>query len=219
MKVEEVIKDLIRDPDDLFRALGKAFRPDLTHFSDLSLESQIRRRLETPILRELHDDWPVPFNTIERSATVFFGDPPKSGLKPILKPGESYSGDGYMTLTTDEGLHIRHGFRYDDVDNYYTYVPLTIKRIRFEKEKDGVDAVAVENTLGQILDIADLGLFFAALIFPGLKVVAAGTSLINHIEEGIQKAAKQKVDPSILKDQGPIRKLAQLKDYGKNKDE
>ena len=123
MKTEELLIDLIKDPENLFKALGQAFRPDLRHFSDLSEEEQAGRLREVPVLRENHEDWPFPFSGIPRRATVYFGPPPKSGSKPILKPGESFVGEGYMTLTTEDGIHVRHGFRYDDVDNCLYVLP------------------------------------------------------------------------------------------------
>jgi hypothetical protein len=189
MTIEELVKDVLKNPDNLFKSLGTAFRPDLRHFTDLSEEEQEGRLREVPILKKNHDDWPAPFNTIPRSATVFFGPPPASGSKPILPPGESFVGEGYLTLTTDDGIHIRHGFRYDDIDHYYTYVILTIKRV----SEDG------EGILGQILDYADTALFVAAMFFPKLKAGAAILSLINGLEEVYQKLPD--VDPLLLKTQ------------------
>jgi len=198
MTTEDVIKSLIKNPDNLFKALGQAFRPDLKHFTDLSKKEQAGRIREVPVLALNHNDWPAPFNQIPRTASAFFGPPP-SYKKPILKPGESFAGEGYLTLTTEDGIHIRHGFRYDDIDHYYNYVLITAKRVNSDEE----------GTLGKILDVADTSLFVASLFFPQLKATAAIINLVNILEEAGRNLPGL-VDPSLLKRQkkiGPSVKL------------
>lgn len=81
-----------------------------------------------------HNDWPWPLSYVPRWVTAYPGLRPKwpDGViqRPIPLPGmQTYhlqSIDGlwrpYFGLTTIEGLHIRAGFRWDDIDGYYNLI-------------------------------------------------------------------------------------------------
>lgn|SRR5678815_3220677 len=121
-----------------FVRLGKAFGPaGLTHFSELTPPQQDEILAKLPILRRTHDDWAKPFQWMPRKFTAWFGPAPTMAdviegnvteLKPIPKNGEWYILRGYMTATTEDGVHDRLGWRYDDVDDYYDF-SITLKRV------------------------------------------------------------------------------------------
>lgn len=111
---------------------GKAFGPKhLRHFSELTPNEQYELFMRAPILRFNHDDFPAPFRWIPRRWTTWVGPAPTvldvldgnangSNLKPVPAKGEWYILRGYMASTTEEGVHNRLGWRYDDVDDYWT---------------------------------------------------------------------------------------------------
>lgn len=86
-----------------------------------------------------HDDWPWPFKYIPRSWTAWsspnaprklLGNAPSSEHLDITPPGTwALAWPLYLTFRTKGGWHFRSGFRYDYVNQYYTFVPITIKKI------------------------------------------------------------------------------------------
>ena len=115
--------------------IGKAFGPDkITHFSELSPQDQAALLKRVPVLMTRHTDWPEGLNQIPRTVTIWVG--PRAPIlqgntdnsKPIPDRGKWFVTRGYLAWTTQEGIHIRFGFRYDDVDQYYDFPSFTIKR-------------------------------------------------------------------------------------------
>lgn len=116
---------------------GKAFGPpNLKHFSELTEREQAALFKRAPILKFNHDDWPGPFKWVPRRWTTWVGPKPTmldmidgnvAELKPIPARGEWYLLRGYMASTTEEGIHNRLGWRYDDVNDYWT-LSLTVKQ-------------------------------------------------------------------------------------------
>jgi hypothetical protein len=116
--------------------IGKAFGPDgIRHFSELSAEEQAALLKRVPVLMTKHTDWPAGLNHIPRRMTTWVG--PRARIlagntddsKPIPTRGYWFITRGYLAWTTEEGIHIRFGFRYDDVDQYYDFPSFTIKRV------------------------------------------------------------------------------------------
>lgn len=111
---------------------GKAFGPaNLRHFSELSLDEKQALLDRVPVLSQPHKDWPKPFQWVPRTLTVWIGPAPTMDdvidgsistgeLKPIPADGDWYVMRGYMASTTIDGVHDRFGFRFDDVDEYWT---------------------------------------------------------------------------------------------------
>ena len=94
---------------------------------------------------KLHNDWPWPFNKISRNTTSFCGEPPTlvegDTLKPIPRPGQftrqianlhpdtpAWVPRTYYAITYANGIHVRIGTRFDDIDGYYTYPSFTVKK-------------------------------------------------------------------------------------------
>ena len=106
-----------------------------------------------PILLQPHIDWPWPFRWVPRRWTTFVGMPPRmlwgnapkiphpwadgrgGGWetwipKPIPDPGQWWIGTPpYLAFQTSGGWYFRIGFRYDDVDQYFT-LAFTIKHYK-----------------------------------------------------------------------------------------
>ena len=96
----------------------------------------------------LHTDWIWPFRYIPRRWTAMPGDPPRETLgstpltsaesqgrrfrypQPIPPRGRWHFTiwPTYFGMSTHSGWHFRIGFRYDDVDGYYNWPSLTIKK-------------------------------------------------------------------------------------------
>ena len=112
---------------------GHAFRPPgLCHFSELSLAEQQELLARVPVLRTNHSDYPAPLRWVPRTLTTWLGSAPTRAdvlmsspvlddpLKPIPAPGQWYVLRGYLTSTSMEGWADRIGWRFDDVDQYYS---------------------------------------------------------------------------------------------------
>jgi hypothetical protein len=115
--------------------IGKAFGPEgIRHFSELSAQEQAALLKRVPVVMTTHSDWPEGLNEIPRRLTVWVG--PRAPIlagnttdaKPIPDRGKWFVTRGYLAWTTPEGLHLRFGFRYDDVDQVYEFPSFTIKR-------------------------------------------------------------------------------------------
>lgn len=134
--------DLQRWPESRLSAwfvrLGHAFGPrGLKHFSELSPDGQQALLDRAPVLKTNHDDWPAFLAWVPRRLTVWVGPEPTkfdviegrvTELKPIPARGEWYVLRGYMAATTEDGLHDRLGWRWDDIDGYYE-LSFTVKQI------------------------------------------------------------------------------------------
>ncbi len=95
---------------------------------------------------ELHTDWIWPFSYVPRAWNAYCGKGPiwETGpeyqSKPIPDRGfkSAHTWDSaafgehrsYWAITYSNGLHIRHGYRWDNVDNYYNYVVFTAKVVK-----------------------------------------------------------------------------------------
>lgn len=109
--------------------LGMAFGPaGIRHFSELSIPEQTTLLNRVPVLRGNHTDWLKPFQWVPRRLTVWVGPEPKmedvldgqvTELKPLPNHGEWYVLRGYMASTTEEGIHNRFGWRWDDIDRIW----------------------------------------------------------------------------------------------------
>jgi len=95
---------------------------------------------------KLHDDWPGPLKKVPRWANAFCGDGPDwpeeitaERRKPIPPRGtrtwhwrdKNGQWRRYYAWTSDHGLHFREGFRWDDVDLYYNYIPPWLATLKF----------------------------------------------------------------------------------------
>ncbi len=122
--------------DDVMVLLGKAFGPnDITHFSELDPYVQSDLLTRVPVLKTTHVDWSF-LKKVPRTTTTWIGPAPSAkdilcsigpvkydvhGVPfPIQDRGCGYVLRGYFTYTFTNGLHIRMGWRYDDVDKYWT---------------------------------------------------------------------------------------------------
>ena len=92
-----------------------------------------------------HTDWIWPLSYIPRAWNAYCGNGPLWDVgdeyqsKPIPDPGyrssHTWDQDGsyrpYWAVTYKNGLHVRHGYRWDDSpnDHYYNYVIFTAKVI------------------------------------------------------------------------------------------
>ena len=122
-----------------FCLFGLAFGPDgIKHFSQLSPAEKAVMLDRVPVLKSAHTDWPKPLSWVPRTATTW--TQPSGRIWPILagnttadKPipdrGRWFVKRGYMAWTTEDGWHIRFGFRWDDVDGYITFPAFTIKKM------------------------------------------------------------------------------------------
>lgn len=124
--------------DKFFRMFGLAFGPQgAIHYSALSDVEQLLWLARVPVLATNHDDWPKPLSWVPRAATMWTMPeewPILAGNtlsdKPIPKRGEWFVKQGYMAITFENGLHVRMGFRPDDVDNYVNFTFITAKFVR-----------------------------------------------------------------------------------------
>lgn len=95
---------------------------------------------------KLHDDWPGPLKKVPRWANAFCGDGPDwpaeitaDRRKPIPPRGtktwhwrdKNGQWRRYYAWTSKNGLHFREGFRWDDVDFYYNYIPPWLATLKF----------------------------------------------------------------------------------------
>ena len=114
---------------------------------------------------KLHNDWPWPLNKIHRSTSAFCGggepdwppEIPMEARKAIPPPGmvtyhhrdQAGNWRPYYALTTKDCLHMRNGFRWDDVDGYFNLVipwMATVKRVPgCESNPDGNVSGALRN--------------------------------------------------------------------------
>lgn len=115
--------------------LGKAFGPaGIQHYSELPMIEQARLLSRVKVLQTNHADWPEALRWIPRTVTTWVGLPPviidgnTQDPKPIPDRGKWYVARGFFTMTTEDGIHIRFGFRYDDVDGYYSFPSFTVKK-------------------------------------------------------------------------------------------
>src|SRR5215471_6690100 len=100
-----------------------------------------------------HSDWIWPLRYVPRRWTIVCGNPPQKTLgttplrtaqfhglqfrypQPIPPPGYWHftTWPIYFGISTRSGWHFRIGVRYDDIDGYYTWPSLTIKRLHPDK--------------------------------------------------------------------------------------
>jgi len=123
--------------EQFFVRFGKAFGPpQVRHFSELTPVEKEALLNRVPVLRKNHEDWPKAFSWIPRTVTTWVGPAPQLSdvivgsepleLKPIPNRGQWYVLRGYMAATTMDGIHDRIGWRFDDVDLYWT-LSFTVK--------------------------------------------------------------------------------------------
>lgn len=138
-----LVDELRRWPETRLNAwmvrLGHAFGPPgLKHFSELSPLAQKSLLERVPVLKTAHSDWPAPFDWVPRRLTCWVGPAPTvddviegnvTELKPIPNNGEWYVMRGYMAATTEDGIHDRLGWRFDDVDGYWNLAFFTVKKV------------------------------------------------------------------------------------------
>ena len=122
-----------------FVQFGRAFGPDgIKHFSELSKEDQEALLNRVPVLRTNHTDWDGPLKNTPRTWTTWVGGQkptansviygqlsqrsirPDGTLYPIPACGDVYVVRGYMASTDDACFHTRFGWRYDDIDDYWS---------------------------------------------------------------------------------------------------
>lgn len=115
---------------------GKAFGPDgIKHFSELTFADQRILLERIPVLKKNHEDWPKPLQWVPRTATAYFGprapilDGNTTNPKPIPAHGEWFITRGYVACTSENGLYVRCGFRYDDVDGYYEFPSFKVAQL------------------------------------------------------------------------------------------
>ena len=97
-----------------------------------------------------HSDWIWPLRFVPRSWTAIHGAPPHKSLgttpledvefngamfrypPPIPPPGcwHLTTWPPYIGISTRSGWHLRIGFRYDDIDGYYSWPSFTLKKFR-----------------------------------------------------------------------------------------
>jgi hypothetical protein len=100
-----------------------------------------------------HSDWIWPLRYVPRRWTIVCGNPPEKTLgttplraaqfhglqfrypQPIPPRGYWHftAWPIYFGMSTRSGWHFRIGVRYDDIDGYYTWPSLTIKRLNPDK--------------------------------------------------------------------------------------
>lgn len=142
---------VINQPKDNLQAFfvefGAAFGPDgIKHFSELSSEEQRLLLERVPVLKTLHTDWEGPLKNIPRTWTTWVGGTapvldsvvtgrlselsirPDGVLYPIPACGDNYVIRGYIAATTTGCLHSRIGWRWDDIDLYWS-LDWTIKKV------------------------------------------------------------------------------------------
>jgi len=105
--------------------LGRAFGPDnIIHFSELTGQQQTALLYRVPVLRGNHTDWLKPFQWVPRTLNCYVGAPGEmiEGTAPSTKPipprGTYFVARGYVAFTFSNGLHVRAGWRWDDIDDY-----------------------------------------------------------------------------------------------------
>jgi hypothetical protein len=113
--------------NEIFRIMCKAHGPDgILHFSELSADEQAELLRVAPAYAGTHRDWPPGLSDVPRTCTLFVL--PKgthwpvlegnaTSEKPIPDPGQWYMKRGFFTMTTLNRVHIREGFRPNDVDS------------------------------------------------------------------------------------------------------
>jgi hypothetical protein len=99
-----------------------------------------------------HGDWIWPLRYIPRRWTTMSGEPPRETFgstplttaesrgrlfrypQPIPPRGRWHFTiwPTYFGMSTHSGWHFRIGFRYDDVDGYYNWPSLTIKKLQLD---------------------------------------------------------------------------------------
>jgi hypothetical protein len=114
---------------------------------------QSTRRIHLRQGSRMHSDWIWPLRYVPRRWTIVCGDPPQKTLgttplrtvqfhglpfrypQPIPPPGHWHftTWPIYFGMSTRSGWHFRIGVRYDDIDGYYTWPSLTIKRLNPNK--------------------------------------------------------------------------------------
>jgi hypothetical protein len=90
-----------------------------------------------PVLKTNHSDWLKAFQWVPRRLTTWVGPAPTvkdiiagnvTELKPIPLDGEWYVMRGYFASTSKGGLHFRIGWRWDNVDSYWT-LSFSLKKV------------------------------------------------------------------------------------------
>lgn len=98
----------------------------LTSYEAESVPKKIAGNAKTEHLREL-DEWGNESLVLSGPLAM------KPYPKPIPVKGEWWIGwPPYIAITTKGGWHIRLGIRFDDVDLYYAWPSVTIKKVKEE---------------------------------------------------------------------------------------
>src|SRR2546425_91559 len=127
--------------------------------------ARVPRSFRPAILNQKHTDWPKLLRWVPRSWTAFIAGIPKKVAgnapldrctwgclqttavcerrdtaypKPIPDPGFWWLGRPfYFAFQTKGRIHARIGFRYDDVDGYYTFTIQPYKRYKVAPRVNG----------------------------------------------------------------------------------
>lgn len=120
----------MQELNQFMQRYGQAFGPaGLRHFSTLNAREAKALLIKVPVLSKKHEDWPKAFQWVPRTLTTWVGPAPTlddiidgnvSDTKPIPAAGEWFVMRGGMAMTTEFGIHTRLGWRWDDVDKYWT---------------------------------------------------------------------------------------------------
>jgi hypothetical protein len=114
---------------------------------------QSKRPMQVRQVPRTHSDWIWPLQYVPRRWTIVCGNPPQKTFgttplrrmqfhgaqfaypQPIPPPGHWHftTWPIYFGMSTRSGWHFRIGVRYDDIDGYYTWPSLTIKRLNPNK--------------------------------------------------------------------------------------
>jgi hypothetical protein len=129
---------------------GKFGPPSTRSQTDKCGPFQSKRPVRVRQASGTHSDWIWPLRAVPRRWTVLCGTPPYKTLgttplrtaqfhglqfrypQPIPPPGHWHftTWPIYFGLSTRSGWHFRIAVRYDDIDGYYTWPSLTIKRLK-----------------------------------------------------------------------------------------
>ena len=117
---------------------------------DKANEAVSTHRIHKHKISGRHDDWPWPLSSVPRRWTAVSGNPPRKtfGTTPLTRAefnGRQFrypkpippAGRWHFTIwplyfgmTTHSGWHFRLGVRYDDIDGYYSWPSVTLKRYK-----------------------------------------------------------------------------------------
>lgn len=109
------------EQNKFFVILGRTFGPPgIRHFSELSGLEQEELKMILPDLNKRHQDWLI-FKWLKYWQTLYVGGLPPitegntPDQKPIPDRGFWWYSEGFFTLQTLQGIHMRLGFRPEDV--------------------------------------------------------------------------------------------------------